>query len=144
VVRPPASGARPAAPLDPAAWDPNLVRERFDALRPGPRAPARGRLLAVATHHPAPAHAGLRVLRAGGTAADALGAVTALDTVVPPGTSTLAGQLVAVLHEAATGETHAPNAGFDAVLGDSAPFDDRTERATGRATRCASRPSPRR
>jgi gamma-glutamyltranspeptidase / glutathione hydrolase len=83
--------------------------------------------------HPDGVFAGLCALRAGGTVADALVAVTVLDTVVLPGTSTLAGQLVTVLHEAAMGEAHALNAGFDAVLGDSAPFDYRTERATGRA-----------
>ena len=130
---PPSGGAGRAAALDPATWAPDHVQALFDALLPGPRALARGRQRAVATHHPVSAHAGLCALRAGGTVADALVAVTALDTVVLPGTSTLAGQLVAVVHEAATGETHALNAGFDAVLGDSAPFDYRTERATGRA-----------
>jgi gamma-glutamyltranspeptidase/glutathione hydrolase len=109
------------------------VRSPFAAARPGPKEVARGKRLVVTTHHPVSAHAGLQVLRAGGTAADALVAVTALDTVVLPGTSTLGGQLTVVLHEAGTGATHALNAGFNAVLDDDTPFDYLRERTTGRA-----------
>jgi hypothetical protein len=77
--------------LDPATCNRRLVGILFAAARTGPTAVARGDRVVISTHHPVSAHPGLQALRTGGTAAHALVALAALDTVVLPGTSTLAG-----------------------------------------------------
>jgi len=72
-------------------------------------------------------------LREGGTAADALVAMVAVDTVLVPGTSTLAGTMSVVFHEAETKCTYALNAGLNSVLDDTDPYDHMAHRETGRA-----------
>ena len=121
------------AELDPAPWDPEAMAPRLAAQTGDLPTAARGRHVAVAADIPMTAFAGRQALRAGGTAADALVAMAALDTVLARGTTSLAGELVAVFHEAATGDTHVLDAGFDTVLGDAASYAPGRDGATGRA-----------
>jgi len=119
--------------LDPQMWDQVLLADLATSATIGPKKMARGERHAVSTQHPPSAYAGLQALRAGGTAADALVAMVAADTVLVPGTSTLGGTMSAVFHEAATGRTHALNAGLNSVLDDDEPYDHLQHRETGRA-----------
>lgn len=119
--------------LDPQTWDRALMADLAASAVIGPKAMARGESQAVSTQHPLSAYAGLRALRSGGTAADALVAMVAADTVLVPGTSTLGGTMSVVCHEAATGRTYALNAGLNSVLDDAEPYDHLQHRETGRA-----------
>lgn len=86
----------------------------------------------VATQHPLSALVGLRVLEAGGTAADALVAMVGVDQVVVPGTSSLGGTLALIYHDARAGQTHVLNGGLNLPLNDTAPYSQ-ADQATGRA-----------
>lgn len=70
----------------------------------------------VATSQPLAAQAGLRMLLAGGTAADAAVAAAAALNVVEPMSTGIGGDLFALVYEAATGEVHALNASGRAPL----------------------------
>ena len=70
----------------------------------------------VAAQHPLTAQAGLAVLERGGTAADALVAMVAMDQVVVPGTSSLGGPMALIYHEQATGHTYSLNANLNTLL----------------------------
>jgi gamma-glutamyltranspeptidase/glutathione hydrolase len=119
--------------LDPQTWGRTRLTELTSAAVIGPKEMARGKRHAVSTHHPLSAYAGLQALRSGGTAADALVAMVAADVVLVPGTSTLAGSMNAVYHEAVTGTTYSLNAGLNSVLDDRDPYDHLQHRETGRA-----------
>ena len=73
------------------------------------RASLRGRRSTVAADHPLAAAAGQRVLLAGGSAADAAIAMSAVLTVVQPHMSHLGGDLFALVRDPATGEVTALN-----------------------------------
>lgn len=119
--------------LDPGTWDQARLGELAASAVFGPKEMARGDRFAVSTQHPLSAFTGCQVLNAGGTAADALVAMVAADTVLVPGTSTLGGSLCVLYHEAATGHTSALNAGLNSVLGDTEAYDHLTDRETGHA-----------
>ncbi len=119
--------------LDPRTWDRALLADLAASATFGPKEMARGVRHAVSTQHPLSACVGQQVLRAGGTAADALVAMVAADTVLVPGTSTLGGTMSVVYHDAASGRTHALNAGLNSVLDDDEPYDHLQHRETGRA-----------
>lgn len=121
------------SPLDPRTWDQALLADLAASATIGPKEMARGARHAVSTQHPLSAYAGLQALRAGGTAADALVAMVAADTVIVPGTSTLGGTMGVVYHDAATDKTYALNAGLNSVLDDAEPYDHLQHRETGRA-----------
>ena len=59
--------------------------------------------------------------------------MSAVDTVVQPGTSTLAGRLTMPVHDTPSGRTETLNAGFNALIDDREPFDRIRERSGGRA-----------
>lgn len=124
---------RDSASLDPQTWEQTRIADLAASAVIGPKKPARGKRHAVSTHHPLSAYAGRQVLRSGGTAADALVAMVAADTVLVPGTSTLGGTMSVVYHEAGTGQTYALNAGLNSVLDDVDPYDHLQHRETGRA-----------
>src|SRR5438067_448985 len=76
--------------LDPRSWDEDV----FEAARGwAPRPIASGNGGGVSAQHALTAQAGLEVLHAGGSAADAIVAMVAVDCVVQPGTCSLAGCL---------------------------------------------------
>ena len=119
--------------LNPSHWD----HGQFAALLNNParssQKPALNTPEAISNHHPLSAYAGLQVLQLGGSAADALITMITLDSVVQPGTSTLAGSLGLIIHESISGETHTLNAGFNRVLNDANDYDHRVLHNTGRA-----------
>jgi gamma-glutamyltranspeptidase/glutathione hydrolase len=119
--------------LDPQTWDQDLLTKLAASATFGFKEMARGARHSVSTQHPLSAYAGRQALRAGGTAADALVAMVASDTVLVPGTSTLGGTMSVVYYDAATRSTHALNAGLNSVLGDLEPYDHLLHRDTGRA-----------
>ncbi|MEX1007904.1 MAG: gamma-glutamyltransferase [Acidimicrobiia bacterium] len=67
----------------------------------------------VASHFPLGAYAAREVLRLGGNLIDAMVASVAIDCVVSPGASTLAGGLGMLFFDAASGQTHVLDAGLD-------------------------------
>ena len=116
-------------------WDPALrsvAAMAADTTR-APRRAAHGEHRVVVTGHPLSAVAALMALRSGGSAADAFIAATALDCVVVPGTSSLAGSLRLLAHSGATNETWALNVGLDAPLGETGDYDHAAHSQTGRA-----------
>ncbi len=119
--------------LDPLSWDKYRVETLVSDVGFGPKRMARSNKAVVAAHHPLSAYAGLQALSLGGTVADALVTMVALDTVVLPGTSTLAGTMSVILHEAATDRTHALNAGLNSILDDDAPYDHLRDHQSGQA-----------
>ncbi|WAL64711.1 gamma-glutamyltransferase [Amycolatopsis cynarae] len=119
--------------VDPYTWDREEWCEQARRAGPGPKDMARGPAFAVSAQHPCSVRTGEAVLRAGGSAADAVVAMTVVDTVVQPGTSTLGGHLTMLVHDTSSGRTDTLNAGFDSVTGDGDPYDRIAERAGGRA-----------
>jgi gamma-glutamyltranspeptidase/glutathione hydrolase len=119
--------------LNPIHWDPEQFATLLHNTSSSSQKAAHSTQEAIATHHPLSAYAGQQVLQLGGSATDALVTMIAVDTVVQPGTSTLAGSLGLILHESVSGETYTLNAGFNRVLNDSDDYDHATHRHTGRA-----------
>jgi gamma-glutamyltranspeptidase len=87
----------------------------------------------VVTGHPLSSIAALMALRDGASAADAFIVATALDCVLVPGTSSLAGTMRLLAHDDVMGETWALNAGLNAPLGDTDDYDHARDGHTGRA-----------
>ncbi|MEV0389350.1 gamma-glutamyltransferase, partial [Nonomuraea sp. NPDC050643] len=76
--------------------------------RPNPaHVAAQGRNGMISTSHPAATQAGLAALRRGGSAVDAYLAAAAVQTVVEPTMTTLAGGLVVTVYDPATGRSRA-------------------------------------
>lgn len=73
----------------------------------------------------------MQVLRVGGSAADAVVAMIAVDCVVCPGSSTLAGSFVAVVD--ADDSTTVVDGGMATVRADTSPYEHARDRHTGRA-----------
>src|SRR4030081_41258 len=109
--------------LNPTHWDQEQVATFMSSTIIRPPQTAHSTQEVVSTHHPLSAYAGLQVLQLGGTAADALVTMVAVDTVVQPGTSTLAGSLGLIIHESISGKTYALNAGLNRVLNDTDDYD---------------------
>jgi gamma-glutamyltranspeptidase/glutathione hydrolase len=87
----------------------------------------------ISAQHPHSLAAGREILDAGGSAVDAAVAMSVVDTVVQPGTSTLGGHLTLLVHNTTTGVTETLNGGFVSVADDHDPFDRVAERTSGRA-----------
>jgi gamma-glutamyltranspeptidase/glutathione hydrolase len=87
----------------------------------------------ISAQHPCSVAAGNEILNDGGSAVDAAVAMSVVDTVVQPGTSTLGGHLTLLVHNTKTGVTETLNGGFVSVAGDPDPFDRVAERTSGRA-----------
>ena len=85
------------------------ARTRFDA----DHVVAVGEERVVVSHFPLGAYAAREVLRLGGNLIDAMVASVAIDCVVSPGASTLAGGLWMLFFDAASGQTHVLDAGLD-------------------------------
>jgi len=81
-----------------------------------PRAAMRGPWACVAADHPLAANAGMRVLDAGGSAADAAIAMAAVMVVVQPQYSNLGGDLFALVFDATSGKVAALNASGPAPM----------------------------
>ncbi|MFD1541967.1 gamma-glutamyltransferase [Nonomuraea guangzhouensis] len=101
--------------------------------RPDPEhVAATGRRGMISTSHPAATRAGLAALRAGGSAVDAYLAAAAVQTVVEPTMTTLAGGLVVTVYDPATGQSRAmagvgaPPAAEDGDLDEAARSSGRT------------------
>ena len=75
----------------------------------GRRSPLLGNRGVASTSQPAATRAGLRILDAGGNAADAAVACAAVLGLVEPTSTGLGGDCFCLFHEAATGEVHALN-----------------------------------
>ena len=116
--------------LDPREWGEDRIRRLASGSSQFHVSGARRGV--VAAQFPLSAYAALQALRLGGTAADAAVAAAFLDNVLTPGASSLGGCLGAIYHHAASGATHALDAGLNAVLDDDAPFDPLPDSATGR------------
>ena len=85
----------------------------------------------ITTSHPAATDAGLAALRAGGSAVDAYLAAAAVQTVVEPTMTTLAGNLYVTVYEPSTGESHTV-AGFGELpAAQDGPLDE-VVRGSGR------------
>jgi gamma-glutamyltranspeptidase / glutathione hydrolase len=119
--------------LNPAHWDQEQFAILLNNTPSTPQKTAYSTQEAIANHHPLSAYAGLQALQLGGSAADALVTMIAVDTVVQPGSITLAGSLGLIIHETMSGETHTLNAGFNRVLNDTNDYDHETHHSTGRA-----------
>ena len=119
--------------LNPTHWDQEQFATLMSNTTISSQKTAHSTREVVSTHHPLSAYAGLQVLQLGGTAADALVTMVAVDTVVQPGTSTLAGSLGLIFHEFVSGKTYTLNAGLNRVLNDADDYDHPTHRGTGRA-----------
>jgi gamma-glutamyltranspeptidase / glutathione hydrolase len=125
----------PSVCLDPLEWDSALrsvAAMAADTTR-APRRAAHGEHRVVVTGHPLSTVAALMTLRRGGSAADAFVTATALDCVLVPGTSSLAGTLRLLAHSGATEETWALNAGLNAPLAETGDYDQAQHSKTGRA-----------
>ena len=113
--------------LSPARWD-QTERARLESIEaqtwspPAPRTLTTSGGIVSATVSPRAAHAGLRALEAGGTAADAAAVValtqisTQLGSVV-----SYAGVFTLVYYDAATRRIHALDAGFNTYAGETDP-----------------------
>lgn len=119
--------------LNPAHWDQAQFTALIHTTTSSPQITTHSTQEAISTQHPLTAYAGLQVLQLGGSAADALVTMLAVDTVIQPGSSTLAGSLGLILHESISGETYTLNAGFNRVLNDTNDYDHATHHDTGRA-----------
>jgi gamma-glutamyltranspeptidase/glutathione hydrolase len=86
----------------------------------------------AATEHPLAVAAASDVLKAGGTAADAIVAGVTVHNVVCAGTSTLAGTMSGVYHDAPSGKTAFFNAGCNLPLAEKEPWDQLKTTDTGR------------
>src|SRR5215813_1631740 len=82
-----------SAGLDPAGWGTREISALTVQARRGPKQAGRGTRHLVSTEHPLSTRAAVATLRSGGTAADALVAAAILQTVIMPGTVTLAGTM---------------------------------------------------
>jgi gamma-glutamyltranspeptidase/glutathione hydrolase len=114
--------------LDPASWDPAIF-ERAAGFHPRPLAAGD---FGVSAQSPLTAAAGIEALRAGGSAADAVVAMVAVDCVVQPGTCSLAGTLGALVRSP-DGQIEALNAGMNRPLHHGDGYDHLRDRATGEA-----------
>ena len=83
----------------------------------GRRSPVLGNRGVAAASQPAAARAGLRILDAGGNAADAAVAAAAVLGLVEPTSTGLGGDCFCLFHEASTGEVHALNGSGRAPAG---------------------------
>ncbi|GCF11030.1 gamma-glutamyltransferase [Dictyobacter arantiisoli] len=119
--------------LNPAHWDQEQLTTLMKNTPTGTQKTAHTSHEAIATHHPLSTWAGLQALQLGGSAADAIVTMLALDTVLQPGISTLAGSLSLIYHESVSGQTYALNAGFNRPLNDDMTYDPQLHQTTGRA-----------
>lgn len=113
------------------SWDADLVEVARLVPMVGPKKVPSGSRHAVASHHPVSSAAGMRILRAGGSAADAAIAMVAVDCVVCPGSSTLAGSFVALADDGRTSTI--VDGGMATVQNDREPYDHARDGASGRA-----------
>jgi len=114
--------------LDPASWE-AATFEHAAGWHPLPLATGA---FGVSAQSPLTATAGIEVLRAGGSAADAVVAMVAVDCVVQPGTCSLAGSLGALVRSA-DGQVEVLNAGMNRPLHHREDYDHLRDRATGHA-----------
>jgi gamma-glutamyltranspeptidase / glutathione hydrolase len=101
--------------------------------RRGLKEAGRGTRHVVSTEHPLSTRAAVATLRSGGTAADALVAAATLQTVIMPGTVTLAGTMGGLYFDPQGGRIHAFNAGFDVPEAETGDYDHRRHLTTGRS-----------
>ena len=124
LVLAPAAGAE--VDLSPASWPPGEL-ERYHGLLSGtrgdahPRGTGRRGLVVGTTGAPA-VRAGLEALKQGGSAADAAIVTSLAQVTLAAGCwVSFAGKWVMVYYEAATGQIHALDGGFNTVLRETDP-----------------------
>jgi len=122
-----------SAGLDPAGWGTREISALTVQARRGPKQAGRGTRHVVSTEHPLSTRAAVATLRSGGTAADALVAAAILQTVIMPGTVTLAGTMGGLYFDPRAGRSHAFNAGFDVPVAETGDYDHRRDLTTGRS-----------
>ncbi len=110
----------------PAAWPAQVLKERWERNRtygaPQPEVQA-SRGMVAATTEPVAVHAGVEILRQGGTALDALVATSWTQIALEAGSGvSFAGQLTLLYYEASTGTVHGIDGSFDTVRGETDPM----------------------
>ncbi len=122
-----ACGANPAIDrTSPAAWPEDVRKALWERNRtfgaPQPEVQA-SRAMVAATSEPVAVHAGVEVLRQGGTAIDALIATSLAQITLETGSGvSFAGQMTLLYYEAATGTVHGIDGSFDIPRGETDPM----------------------
>lgn len=110
----------------PADWPPDVLKALWERNRTyGDAQPEvqAGRAMVAATTEPVAVHAGVEILRHGGTALDALIATSLTQITLESGSGvSFAGQLTLLYYEASTGTVHGIDGSFDTVRGETDPM----------------------